>query len=300
MRLVDAHVHFFSHRFFSLLAGQARIADGVTGVLSRLKGWDEPPEDPAALAHQWIGELDRCHVSRANIIASMPGDESSVAAAVQRYPGRFTGSFMYNPAAPDGVRTLESALESGLRCAAFFPAMHGYRMTDPSVEAAVKTLGSRAGTAAFVHCGILSVGVRKRLGLKSEFDVKLSNPVDLHELALRNPQLPFIIPHFGAGYFREALMVAASSSNVYLDTSSTNSWMAIEGLTLRDVFQRALGVVGASRLLFGTDSSFFPRGWNESIYDGQIQVMNDLNVPPSDLELVFGGNFERIFQESAR
>ena len=72
------------------------------------------------------------------------------------------------------------------------------------------------------------------------------------------------MPHFGAGYFREALMLADLCSNVYLDTSSTNSWMRYQAahLTLRTVFRHALDVAGPERLLFGTDSSFFPRGWN--------------------------------------
>ena len=37
------------------------------------------------------------------------------------------------------------------------------------------------------------------------------------------------LPHFGAGYFREALMLADLCPNVYLDTSSSNSWMRYEG-----------------------------------------------------------------------
>ena len=49
-----------------------------------------------------------------------------------------------------------------------------------------------------------------------------------------------MVPHFGAGYFREALMLADLCPNVYLDTSSSNSWVRYEGLDLKTVFQRAL------------------------------------------------------------
>ena len=59
-----------------------------------------------------------------------------------------------------------------------------------------------------MHCGALSVGVRKKLGLPSRFDVRYGNPLDLHALAADHPAVPFIIPHFGAGLFREALLVA--------------------------------------------------------------------------------------------
>ena len=53
-------------------------------------------------------------------------------------------------------------------------------------------------------------------------------------------------------------MLADLCPNVYLDTSSTNSWMRYEALDLKTVFRRALAVAGPERLLFGTDSSFFP------------------------------------------
>lgn len=294
MRVADAHIHFFSEGFLKLLAGQAGI-DPVADLPGRLTSWELPPSDPDALADIWIDELDRCQVDRAALIASIPGDEMSVAAAVRRSPGRFVGYFMFNPLAPNAVGTLERALDAGLSCAALFPAMHGYRMTDAAVEEAVRVLADRKGTAIFVHCGLLSVGVRRRLGLSSEFDVRLSNPVDLHGLALRYPSLPFIIPHFGAGYFREALMVASSSRNIYLDTSSSNQWMAIEGLTLQDVFSRALTVVGANRLLFGTDSSFFPRGWNGTIFDQQMEVLKALAVPQLSMERIFRQNFVEMF-----
>ena len=33
--------------------------------------------------------------------------------------------------------------------------------------------------------------------------------------------------------------------------------------------RRALDVVGPQRLLFGTDSSYFPRGWNYAIFEAQ-------------------------------
>src|ERR1700724_4221148 len=101
---------------------------------------------------------------------------------------------------------------------------------------------AQPGTIAFVHCGVLSVGIRRKLGLPSLFDMRFSNPIDLHAVALRYPQIRFVIPHFGAGYFREALMLCDLCPNVYLDPSSSNSWMKYEGLDLKTVFQRARAV----------------------------------------------------------
>jgi predicted TIM-barrel fold metal-dependent hydrolase len=148
----------------------------------------------------------------------------------------------------------------------------------------------------FVHCGVLSVGVRKKLGLSSPFDLRFSNPEGVHGLAMRFPGVRFVIPHFGAGYLREALMVADLCPNVYLDTSSSNSWMRYqEGeLTIAKVLRKALEVVGAGRLLFGTDSSFFPRGWQESIYREQVGALDEIGIGAGDAAAILGGNLERL------
>ena len=137
--------------------------------------------------------------------------------------------------------------------------------------------------------------MRKKLGLPSPFDMRFSNPIDLHAIALRYPKVRFMVPHFGAGYLREALMLADLCPNVYLDTSSSNSWMRYEGLDLKTVFRRALDVAGAGRLIFGTDSSFFPRGWNREIFDRQCRVLEDLGIGGADARLILGENLERIF-----
>ena len=125
--------------------------------------------------------------------------------------------------------------------------------------------------------------------------MRYSNPIDLHAVALRYPGLAFVIPHFGAGYLREALMLADLCPNVYLDTSSSNSWMKYEGLDLKTVYRRALDVAGARRLLFGTDSSFFPRGWNYEIFEAQARALLDMGISGSDARLILGENLPRLF-----
>jgi len=177
--------------------------------------------------------------------------------------------------------------------------MHGYSIADEPVTSVLDSISGERGVVVFVHCGVLSVGIRNKLGLPTRFDMRFSNPVDLHPVALRYPQLNFVVPHFGAGYFREALMVADLCPNVYFDTSSSNSWTKYQtpAITLKDVFQRALDVVGPRRLLFGSDSSFFPRGWNASVLESQIRVLSDLYVGPEDATLILGGNLRRVLSE---
>jgi uncharacterized protein len=291
----DAHIHFFSHRFFSTLAEQKKVP---VSALEPLLGWQFPGEDPEQLAAAWVQELDRHGLSKAVLIASVPGDQDSVIAAVQGHPDRFYGYAMVNPTSPDSAAQVERALSSGhIRGLCFFPAMHCYSIQDEGARKLLDLAAAQPGTVVFVHCGVLSVGVRRKLGLPSLFDMRFSNPIDLHAVALRYPQIRFILPHFGAGYFREALMLCDLCPNVYLDTSSSNSWMRYEEahLDLRTVFRRALDVVGPKRLLFGSDSSFFPRGWNAAVFDTQTKALYEIGVTSETAGLILHDNLQHLF-----
>ena len=293
--LCDAHCHFFSARFLELLTQGTEVqGDRATAVSAKL-GWD-PPGTAEELADRWVAELDRHGIARSSLIASIPGDESSVRTAVLRHPARFVGFFMFNPAAGDVTGRLAPLLEGRhFRVVALFPAMHRYRLDDPAV-ATVFEVAAAAGAAVFVHCGVLTVGVRKRLGLPSPFDLRLGDPLAVAAVAARHPGVPVIIPHFGAGFFREALMAVDQCANILLDTSSSNSWMKYyPGLTLDAVFQQALAVAGPERLLFGTDSSFFPRGWQKPVHDAQVAALAAARATLDARSRVMGGNFARLF-----
>jgi hypothetical protein len=230
----------------------------------------------------------------------MPGDEDSVAEAVRLHPGRFVGFFMFNPGAPGSAERLERAFaDLGMRCVCLFPAMHRYRLDDEKVGKVFEA-AARHRAAVFVHCGVLTVGVRTKLGLPSSFDLRLGDPLTVAVMAASFPQVPVIIPHFGAGLFREALMATDQCRNVHLDTSSSNGWIKYyPGLTLGTVFRQALAVAGAQRLIFGTDSSFFPRGWQKAVHDAQVAAMAAIGVSAEHRALILGGNFDRLFQAQA-
>jgi predicted TIM-barrel fold metal-dependent hydrolase len=295
LRVNDAHVHFFSHNFYAGLARQKKLPDA--GSLAPVLNWEIPAPEPELLAQRWVVELDRRGVDRACLIASAHGDEESVSAAVAAYPERFFGYFMIDPLQPDAAdRVRAAASNPHLHCMCLFPAMHTYSIASAPLVPLLEIASDHA-LAVFMHCGALSVGVRNRLGLPSQFDLRFSNPVDLHPVALHFPRIRFIVPHFGAGLFREALMLADLCPNVWLDTSSSNRWMGYESLNLGAVFRRALDVVGPQRLLFGTDSSFFPRGWHFTVFEQQARALYELGIDKATAEQLFGGSLERLFEE---
>ncbi len=114
----DAHVHFFSYRFFSALAEQKKAQ---FATLAPLLEWELPDEDPAQLASAWVEELNRRGVDKAALIASVPGDADSVIAAVRKFPQRFYGYSMlicfgglYRGGGQRGTRTVVGGSSSGL------------------------------------------------------------------------------------------------------------------------------------------------------------------------------------------
>ncbi len=92
------------------------------------------------------------------------------------------------------------------------------------------------------------------------------------------------------------MMLADLCPNVYIDTSSSNKWMSYEPspVALPVVLQRALAVVGHERLLFGTDSSFFPRGWHAAIFDAQVGALAELSASREQAQAILGGNLRNL------
>lgn len=291
----DAHVHFFSPPFFHSLAEQKGVAD-----VGPLLGW-EVPESAEYLADRWVIELNHNKVQSAMLIGSIPGDVESVGIAVERHPARFHSVVMINPMMPGADMRCANALRDGQINGIFlFPAMHRYSMHDTHVHSLLSIVAGHPGAVVYVHCGLLSVGFRKKLGLPSVFDMRYSNPIDLHAVALAFPDLPFVIPHFGAGYLREALMVADLCPNIYFDTSSSNRWMRCEptGLDLIGVYRKSLDVLGPTRLLFGSDSSFFPRGWVRGVLDAQIEALKAVGIDGETAHAIFGGNLRALLKKA--
>ena len=300
LRVIDAHVHFFSHRFFqSFLRSRGRQfpEQDPQSLLQRL-GWEEPPPEPAALARRWVEELDRHGVERAVLLGSIMDDEESVARAVQAFPDRFIGFMRVDPTRPDAAQGIRHAVENlGLRGIKGFPAMEDFHAYEEQVYPVYEE-AQRLGVPVLFHFGLLQSAIGAALKLPSQADARFSNPMDLQRAARDFPEVHFIVPHFGAGYFQETLLLAAHCPNVFIDTSSANGWVRYMPypMDLKLVFQRTLDAVGPERIIFGTDSSHFPRGFRREILEEQMDILKVLGVSKEDALLIMGGNIARLLR----
>ncbi len=300
--LCDAHLHFFTREVLCFYARQSAeyraLEDPATRVAQRL-GISLPPGEPQDLARLWAEQLDRHRVSRAFLFGSVPGEQKAVSQAVAAFPRKFAGFQMLNPLDPQAGRATADIAARGLRGLLLFPAMHRFFPDDPACLETCRQ-AEQHGLIVFVHLGPLRIVIQEKLGGGGAIRESYGDPRRLG-IALRAfPEVPFIVPHFGCGLLTEVLDSARETRNLYLDTSSSNSWMqqGPEPTDLETVFGKMLEekAFGPERLLFGSDSTVFPRGWRKDIYLAQRAALDRLRVSSRERRLIFSGNLERLLE----
>jgi len=293
--LIDVHTHFFSRVFFETLAAASPLSGDIEARMARVcrtAGIELPPASTREHLARWLGEMNAYGIAKLISFASVAEEVPVVAEAAAASDGRIVPFLVVDPTRPDAVERLDAALSTqGFRGALFFPALHRYRLDGPEAAEVFGAL-ARYRATAIVHCGMLQVRLRDLFGLPRGYDLKLADPLTLVPAADAHPDATFVIPHFGAGLFRETLIAGTQCANVLVDTSSSNSWRTTQPhpLELADVFDRTLKVFGPERVLFGTDSSIFPRGWRRDILLAQREALGACGVSEADRGRIFGGN----------
>ncbi|MBJ6360406.1 amidohydrolase family protein [Paenibacillus sp. GCM10012307] len=256
--------------------------------------WDFP--EPAAenqhnetipLIDRWVQELDKYNIAGLNFLTAL--DNDNMADQISRHPDRFTG-FAYHSIEDEGAadELKRAADELGLKGYKLFGPLTGIPFDDPSLDPVWKVLAERK-LPVLIHFGLLGHAG----GIVHHPNI---SPLAIFNTAREYPDIPFIIPHFGAGYFQELLHLCWSCPNIYIDTSGSNQWvrwMPYE-LTLETLFRKTYELIGPERILFGTDSLGFPRGFPYRYLQDQVRVCRDLRFGESDIENIFGNNARRL------
>jgi len=261
-------------------------------------GIETPPVSPVQLARRWIEEMEKYKISKLVLFASIPEDALSVATAISAFPDKFIGFITINPLSSEVESNIKHAVENmGMKGIILFPALYHIHVYDELLEK-IYLIAKEYKIIVFTHFGILKIPIREAIGLNDQIDGTYSNPTDLHRVAVRYPDVNFIIPHFGAGYLREVLMLGSQCKNVYVDTSSSNSWIKVlpYKIDLKDVFAKTIDVFGVDRIIFGTDSGVFPRGYRIDILNQQLEIMNELGLTDEEIQKILSGNLKRILE----
>jgi predicted TIM-barrel fold metal-dependent hydrolase len=129
-------------------------------------------------------------------------------------------------------------------------------------------------------------------------NIRNMNPLSLWQVASDFPTVSFVIPHFGACYLRELLQLCWHCSNISIDTSGSNQWirwMPYE-ISLKDVMRRCIESIGPDRIIFGTDSSYFPRGFSEQYLREQLKICYDIGLDKESINKIFYRNAAKLLK----
>jgi len=303
-KIFDCHVHFYSNSFFRFLVKQKPNRSDISTELKNIaaKGHIEiPGDDPVQLAKRWVEIIDKWKIERLTLIGSMPGDEDSVVKAVQAFPTRFTGFFTVDPNSNVLMENAEKRLKQDkLRGFFLYPSLFHISVQDEWL-APLFSLAQECNSIVYVQFGKLVIRPRDYAGIPTVVNDAFANPTDLIPVAKQYPKIRFIVPNFGAGKFDEVLQLGKECPNVYVDTAGSNSWMADHASKpdLKTVFKKALDVFGAGRILFGSDSGMFPRGYRYDIVDNQLKLSQEMRIPTPDIKKIFYDNMAGLIDGGA-
>lgn len=311
MRVIDSHVHFPEDRIIDDGRPKPTPGHGPESPPARGRGyssgrsavrehpwleaekarweaaWNFPaaetvtPEEGESL---WRREVERRDCLKAVVFVTA-GSNDFASDLVRRNPGMFYAYAHHDPLLPDAAERLDRAIrEGGLAGYKLLGPKIDRRLDDPSFRP-IWDVASRARIPVLIHFGIMGGAG----GIANHVNI---NPIVIHDVAKRFPDMPIIVPHFGCGYLFETLNLCWACPNVYVDTSGSNQWMRWMPypVDLASLFRKYRETIGASRILFGTDSSWFPRGFSEKYLDLQVREMYDSGYSAGEVDAVLYGN----------
>lgn len=247
---------------------------------------DRPWQEEADL---WVEELEKYGVDRIGFVTG--GGNDRLFEVVRRHPDDIIGFAHHEPFGEDAAAELErSVTQLGLK---------GYKLIAPTLSKPINDrsayptweVAAKHGIPVLIHFGMLGGpgGIA--------FNDKI-NPALLEPVARDFPTVNFVVPHFGIQFVKELLFLCWACPNVHVDTSGSNQWVRWMPyqLTLDDLFRKFLETIGPERIIFGTDSSWFPRGFAIRYLQDQIRICRFMGLKHDDLQLIFGGNAARLLR----
>lgn len=291
MRVLDSHLHLITATMYRRMEDRfpgirrAALKDVHSRASERLRQLEGLTlEDHARM---WLTAFDQAGVEAGAFIAVGEANEE-LARFVAINPRRLLGwGSLSDPRHPDAPKILEEFPAMGLIGLKLYPPIQRFLPNDRALYP-IYEKAAELGLPILFHFGIT---------VAAFYDLTYANPLPLSAPVKEFPEVTFIIAHFGAGFFRETLFLAYHTENVYVDTSGTNNWREYHpgNPSLEEVFRDTLRAFGPSRILFGTDSTFFG-GYRQHILAEQVEILRRLDLSEEDRQLILGGNARRLFR----
>ncbi|MCX7838899.1 MAG: amidohydrolase family protein [Anaerolineae bacterium] len=284
--IIDAHTHLFSPNvitqraqyaerdtFFGYLYASPKARTiGVVELLTAMDasgvdravvaGWAWQNHDVCVEQNTWLIEIARQHRARLSVLCTVQPNAGDAA-----------------------IRELRRCVESGLVGVGELNADgQGFRLDDAAFLQLARA-ASEMGVPLMLHTnepvGHLYPG-KGRLSL-----------AEIYAFVRQVPDLHLVLAHWGGGYPFYELMpeVRAASQNVFYDTAASPLLYA------PDVFRVVVNLVGADKVLFGSDYPLilYPRRQKEPDMRPFLDEVRAVGLSDEEQRKILGENAARVF-----
>ncbi len=292
-KILDCHVHFHAKtNSFNREVHPAIKAyqQELRAVWREKYGFPEPEKEhpgDEVILQRWIDETTKHNLSK--VVFLTGGGNDRLANIIKGHKDKFIGFAHHDPCLDGAAEELQRAIEElGLSGFKAFGPLMTTSFDDPKLKPLWRYLADHR-LPTLIHFGVQG-------GPGGIVDHPCINPLSLSRIVQEYVDIPFILPHFGAGYWQELLHLAWSSPNVHVDTSGSNDWVRWMpySLTLKDLFAKAFDTIGTKRVVFGSDALWFPRGFPSVYLTEQLTICDELGLTQEEKDLVFHNNAARV------
>jgi uncharacterized protein len=210
--------------------------------MSNGKGW-------AHNAKALVYELDKAGIEKAFLLPDgIATSNDCILRSCERYPGRFFGFGMVDPsrsrkAIAAAVRSLrKKKCFKGLK---LHPRTQGFTLDHKNLSYVLEE-ASRYRAPVVIDC--FPYGKGNYLDLRNY-------PIAFDRIAKNHPDVKIVMAHMGGNRVLDALVVAKSNNNIYLETSFTLSYF--KGSSVEQDIAFIIRKLGSHRILYGSDYSSF-------------------------------------------
>lgn len=292
-RVLDCHVHLYAPavaadpRAWGTAHGETWWTHCVDPRGQRtLQGWAD--------VHQLLRDMDRAGIEKAVLLGWYWEHQETCelqnrwfSGWTRAHPDRLLAFATVQPTSGErGLDDVRRALDAGF-CGVgeLLPQAQGFSFEDAN-WARLVALTVERGVPINLHATSAVAG-----GPTS----KATPLEDFVRLVRRFPAATFILAHWGGGlpfFFEYKPSLRAWFKNVYFDTSASSL------LFDKNVFRRVVDLVGADRVLFGTDYPLlcYPRESQTPEFARALADARDAGLTDTELEQMLGGNLLRLLK----
>ena len=271
--MIDAHTHCFPPEISKDVQAWAKQYNELHWLQlvapegkKSLQGW--------ASIDTTLKSMDRAGVEKSILLgwywehkATCIRQNELIHAWLEQAPDRFIGFASIHPKA-DPIDQLERAKAMGFR---------GVGELHPRLQQYSEHKFEWQALAEWCSRELWPINLHVTEGLNHSHDAYIHTPFDDYlELAIRFPDLKIILAHWGGGipFFEQNPKIKAALKNVYYDTAASPLIYSM------DIFENMLNLVGAEKLIFGSDFPLclFPKMSNEPNVENFIQAIETLGL----------------------